>query len=255
VTLASDGSAANTDPVCLANTVEVEAARPNILFDPAQLARSVGPDGKPEATALWIDRVGAIIVAWMRRFVDLGRVIEVRAIKACVGSSSYTFPHTEVGFWDYDHLREMAETVLRRYDRTYHPRNQAQAIYFTINPLIPEIQARCANRFTVAPRKDNETGEDGISAKDEQRRKQERRAEYLAQNTRPQYRPATVDDLGPCAAGGDGGTFEPRFRFIPSSEFATADYRRRWRIKRVLVAGHPGLWGGLKKTLKTSIMV
>jgi replicative DNA helicase len=47
----------------------------------------------------------------------------------------------------------------------------------------------------------------------------------------------------------------PQFQFITSAEFARATYKREWLIRRVLVRGQPGILGGPKKALKTSIIV
>ena len=46
-----------------------------------------------------------------------------------------------------------------------------------------------------------------------------------------------------------------RLNLIPSSEFATADYRQRFLVRRVLVEGQPCIVGGPKKALKTATMI
>jgi replicative DNA helicase len=43
--------------------------------------------------------------------------------------------------------------------------------------------------------------------------------------------------------------------FLASAEFATAEFRHEWVIRQVLVAGQPGVIGGPKKALKTSLAV
>jgi replicative DNA helicase len=47
--------------------------------------------------------------------------------------------------------------------------------------------------------------------------------------------------------------FQPRF--LNSAAFARAKYSRGWLIKRILVRGQPGVLGGAKKTLKTSLAI
>ena len=44
-----------------------------------------------------------------------------------------------------------------------------------------------------------------------------------------------------------------RFEAIDSSTFFTTDYRLEWLVKRLLVRGQPGVFGGPKKALKTTI--
>jgi len=44
-------------------------------------------------------------------------------------------------------------------------------------------------------------------------------------------------------------------KVIPAREFATADYRPSWHVKRVLVAKQPAVCGGRSKAMKTSLLV
>jgi hypothetical protein len=80
------------------------------------------------------------IAAALRLFVEPGQVVELRAIKVSRGAGR---PHTEAGFYDYAHLDEMAADAL---NLTQH----ARAVYFTLNPLKPDVLARRANRVAWA---------------------------------------------------------------------------------------------------------
>ena len=46
-----------------------------------------------------------------------------------------------------------------------------------------------------------------------------------------------------------------RLQLIGSAEFSGREFRNEWLVENVLVAGQPALVGGMKKTLKTSIIV
>jgi hypothetical protein len=52
-------------------------------------------------------------------------------------------PHTEAGFFDAEHLMDMAKTAL-------HVSPLAKGVYFTLNPLCPDLLARRCNRIDWA---------------------------------------------------------------------------------------------------------
>ena len=81
------------------------------------------------------------VVRTLQLFVAPGQVTELRALG--VVTSSYRKPHTEAGFFDDQHLEEMAIEAIRL-SRT------AQGVYFTLNPLNSDLLARCCNRTDVA---------------------------------------------------------------------------------------------------------
>jgi hypothetical protein len=70
-----------------------------------------------------------------------GRVFEVRAVKASV--PSYRRRHTRSGFFDADHLEDAVAAALTL-DQS------AAGVYFTMNPLTPDLLARRANRIDAA---------------------------------------------------------------------------------------------------------
>jgi len=89
-----------------------------------------------------------ILAAQYRLLTAPDQVVELRALKVRRGSGR---PHTEAGFFDYEHLTEMATAAL---DVSPH----AQGVYFTLNPLKSDLLARRANRIDWA--------EEGELAKD-----------------------------------------------------------------------------------------
>jgi hypothetical protein len=91
---------------------------------------------KPPSVADQVDN----IVRQMRALVDPDQVVELRALEVRRGGAR---PCTVAGFFDYDHLRDLAAAALELTGR-------AKGVYFTLNPLKREIIARRANRVDVA---------------------------------------------------------------------------------------------------------
>jgi hypothetical protein len=81
------------------------------------------------------------VVKGLQRLLRPGQVTELRAPK--ISTPSYRRPHTVAGFFDYDHAEEMAAAAM---ELTEH----AVGVYFTFNPLKPEILARRPNTVDVA---------------------------------------------------------------------------------------------------------
>ncbi len=79
------------------------------------------------------------ILEQIRQVVANDQILELRAL-AVQGRGR---PHTEAGFFDYDHLPEFAQAA-------WHVNNVAKGVYFTLNPLRPEILARRRNRIAWA---------------------------------------------------------------------------------------------------------
>jgi putative DNA primase/helicase len=79
--------------------------------------------------------------AWLRLFIAPGQVTELRALH--VSTPEYRRPHTVAGFFDADHLDDMARAAARLTPR-------ATGVYFTPNPLTPDLLARRCNRVDVA---------------------------------------------------------------------------------------------------------
>jgi hypothetical protein len=94
-------------------------------------------------------RVNAVtkedVERWLRVFSKPGQVTELRALH--VSTYERRYPHTESGFFDSDHLDQMAEEAVRLSE-------EARGVYFTINPLKPEILHRSANRVRIAEQGD-----------------------------------------------------------------------------------------------------
>src|SRR5262249_14999618 len=87
-----------------------------------------------------------LVAAWLGLFVGPDQVVELRALK--VSRPGYMKKHTESGFFDADHLLDMAHEAIRL---TKH----APGVYFTLNPVNPDLLSRICNR--VRPVEDNET--------------------------------------------------------------------------------------------------
>jgi hypothetical protein len=78
----------------------------------------------------------AQVAGQLRLLLVPGQVVELRAIKVRRGSGR---PHTEAGFFDFEHLEDMARAALEL-------TRVAKGCYFTLNPLHPDLLARCCNR-------------------------------------------------------------------------------------------------------------
>jgi putative DNA primase/helicase len=89
------------------------------------------------------------------RFLDLiaepGQVIELRALKV---KDRYGKPYTVAGYFDAEHRADLAAEALRLTE-------MARGVYFTLNPINPELVARCYNR-TDRSEEDSLTKENNI---------------------------------------------------------------------------------------------
>jgi hypothetical protein len=98
------------------------------------------PSDKPSTRKLSPDQQVALVAGWLRLFVWPGQVTELRALDIRRrGERS----HTESGFFDSDHLDDMACAALRV---TEH----AKGVYLVPNPLKQDILARRCNRVDWA---------------------------------------------------------------------------------------------------------
>jgi hypothetical protein len=91
----------------------------------------------------------------MQLFVEPGQVVELRALGV---QSKYGQPHVEAGFFDSDHLHEMAETAMR-------VMTTAKGVYFTLNPLNPALLARRCNRIDRAGQGELSSDKDVVKRK------------------------------------------------------------------------------------------
>jgi hypothetical protein len=86
------------------------------------------------------DEQAARVAEWAALLIEPGQVVELRALMVQRRSER---PHTEAGFFDSDHLREMAATALQL-------TKYAKGVYFTLNPVNPDLLARRAYRTNYA---------------------------------------------------------------------------------------------------------
>jgi hypothetical protein len=80
------------------------------------------------------------VTTWLRALIGHEQITELRALNVRRRGERM---HTESGFFDYDHLPQMAEHALT-------VTSAAKGVYFTMNPLKPDILARRANRLDWA---------------------------------------------------------------------------------------------------------
>jgi len=98
--------------------------------------RSARAASKPLA----LEEQAAILVGQYRLLIAPGQVVELRAVNVQHGGGR---PHVEAGFFDYDHLEDMAKIALQ-------VSRFAKGVYFTLNPLHPDLLARRCNRIDWA---------------------------------------------------------------------------------------------------------
>jgi hypothetical protein len=82
------------------------------------------------------------IARWLRLFFAPGDVTELRALGHTARADG-KFPETVAGYFDFDHLDLMAREARRL---TPH----ARGVYFLLNPLDPDLLARCCNKVATA---------------------------------------------------------------------------------------------------------
>jgi replicative DNA helicase len=81
------------------------------------------------------------VADWLRVFVAPGQVTELRALD--VVTPSFRRPHTVSGYFDSDHLEDMARHALEL-------SGDARGVYFTFNPLKKDLLSRRCNRVVDA---------------------------------------------------------------------------------------------------------
>ncbi len=92
------------------------------------------------AAAKSIEAAIPILAAQYRLLLAPDQVVELRAIKVKRGSGK---PHTEAGFFGPDSRLEMAKVALE-------VSRCARGVYYTLNPIRPDLQARRSNRLDWA---------------------------------------------------------------------------------------------------------
>jgi len=85
----------------------------------------------------------ADIANWLRLVVQPGMVIELRILEV-VDNPKYP-PFTISGYFDFNHLDELARIALEW-------TGKAEGVYVTINPVVPDLLARAANRVKRKPK-------------------------------------------------------------------------------------------------------
>ena len=88
------------------------------------------------------------IIRALRLLFSEGDVFEVRILKAV--SPSYQRPHTESGYFDFDHIPQAADAIAKI--RSF------AGVYVTLNPVDPDLLARAFNR--LGPAEQNATTAD-----------------------------------------------------------------------------------------------
>lgn len=96
--------------------------------------------GPPRLGKLTAEQAAALVVEHIRPLFAPDQVVELRALGVQRGRGQ---PHTEAGFFDQAHLPQLAALalVITEY---------AKGVYFTLNPVNPDLLARRANRIDWA---------------------------------------------------------------------------------------------------------
>jgi hypothetical protein len=119
----------------------------NGLFDPLE-ARIAGEGplepAKGDSTPIVRPRepTAADVARWLRPTVEPGSVIELRILGVLDNPKYPKF--TIAGYFDSDHLDELASNAMAWTRR-------AEGVYVTINPCLPDLLARAANRVVKRP--------------------------------------------------------------------------------------------------------
>jgi hypothetical protein len=93
------------------------------------------------------------VATWLRHLKEPGDVTELRAVNYTTDREG-RYLQTFSGYFDYEHLQEMARQALRL---TAH----AEGVYFTLNPVNPDLLALASNRVRQA-RKGEQTADEDI---------------------------------------------------------------------------------------------
>jgi replicative DNA helicase len=110
---------------------------PHNLIPGSATLRTVDPAKETQRFSQIRDGLGA--------FMSPSEVVELRALG--VSTVDYRRPHTQSGFFDFDHVDDMAQAALRL-------THDAQGVYFTLNPLKRDVLARRFNRVDIASEDD-----------------------------------------------------------------------------------------------------
>ena len=92
----------------------------------------------------------------LQQFIEPGQVTQLVAIEA--SEPGLRQPQTFAGYFDFDHLCEMA-AVAAKYS------GNAKGVFFTLNPLLTDVLARCRNRVKIARKGDAASDRDVLCRK------------------------------------------------------------------------------------------
>lgn len=100
------------------------------------------------------------IAACLRLIIAPGQVFEIRAFP-CV-TKSRRISHTQSGYFDFEHINDAANAAVFLTD----PRGaNAGSVYLTLNPVLPDLLSRRANRVDFAERGFRATQDEEITAR------------------------------------------------------------------------------------------